>query len=75
MKYIQLMPTTRFVVFQLADFFLFFFSGKNLIILLKKRVVKLNRKENISEYLNELSAHISHKILMIDAINLLTNVE
>jgi len=62
-------------VFQLADFFLFFFSGKNLIILLKKRVVKLNRKENISEYLNELSAHISHKILMIDAINLLTNVE
>jgi len=31
MRYIQLMQTTRFVVFQLANFFLFFFSGKYLI--------------------------------------------
>ena len=31
MRYIQLMQTTQFVVFQLANFFLFFFSGKYLI--------------------------------------------
>jgi len=31
MRYIQLMQTTHFVVFQLANFFLFFFSGKYLI--------------------------------------------
>jgi len=31
MRYIQLMQTTQFVVFQLANFFLFFFSGKYLM--------------------------------------------
>jgi len=31
MRYMQLMQTPRFVVFQLANFFLFFFSGKYLI--------------------------------------------
>jgi len=31
MRYLQLMQTTRFVVFQLANFFSFFFSGKYLI--------------------------------------------
>jgi len=31
MRYIQLMQTTQFVVFQLANIFLFFFSSKYLI--------------------------------------------
>jgi len=33
MSYLQLMQTTRFVVFQLANFFLFFFPGKYFICL------------------------------------------
>ena len=36
MRYIQLMQPTHFVVFQLANFFLFFFSGKYLIWLFFK---------------------------------------
>jgi len=41
MRYIQLMQTTHFVVFQLANFFLFFFSGKYLIGMLFQPALKL----------------------------------
>jgi len=40
MRYIQLMQMTRFVGFQLANFFLFFFSGKYLNVFIRKLQIK-----------------------------------
>jgi len=60
MRYMQLMQTTRFVVFQLANFFLFFFSGKYLIEWAKSfqafttgthhmsRILPLRRQKNVT---------------------------
>jgi len=60
MRYIQLLQTTRFVVFQLANFFLFFFSGKYLISAWMTSIIHLQiRVKSVSGMLlkSVLSAH------------------
>jgi len=47
MRYIQLMQTTQFVVFQLAKFFLFFFTGKYLISFVPLPFFRLRKRHKL----------------------------